>query len=150
MENVTLRSGLAWRSSASLALALAVGVLGVVMAHHPMLASGFRRMQTDLGDSRFIHYLLEHGYRWMRGEPGHRELWNPPIFYPLTSTPLIVQTISLGNPFYIISEDYRRALVYHHAPDVVGLLYVGTLSLVLALVGLRLFRRWKVYFEARL
>ena len=77
-------------------------------------------------------------------------LFATPIFYPLASTPPIVQAISLGNPFYIISEDYRRALVYHHAPDVVGLLYVAVLSLVLALVGLRLFRRWKVYFEARL
>jgi len=77
-------------------------------------------------------------------------LFGTPIFYPLASTPPIVQTISLGNPFYIISEGYRRTLVYHHVPDVVGLLYVAALSLILALAGLRLFRRWKGYFEARL
>jgi len=77
-------------------------------------------------------------------------LFATPIFYPLTSTPPIVQAISLGNPFYIISEGYRRTLVFHHVPDVVGLLYVSALSAVLTVVGLKLFRRYKRYFEARL
>ena len=48
-------------------LVLGIGVLGLVMAHHPMLFSGFRRIQTDLRDTRLIHYLLEHGYLWVRG-----------------------------------------------------------------------------------
>jgi lipopolysaccharide transport system permease protein len=77
-------------------------------------------------------------------------LFATPIFYPLASTPPFVQAISLGNPFYIISEGYRRTLVYHHLPDVIGLLYVAALSAVLAVVGLKLFRRYKRYFEARL
>ena len=67
---VKLPSGATWGSIVSVALALGIGVLGVVMAHYPMIVSGFRRIQTDLGDTRLIHYLLEHGYRWVRGEPG--------------------------------------------------------------------------------
>ena len=56
--------------------------LGVVMAHYPMIFSGFRRIQTDLGDTRLIHYLLEHGYLWVRRVPGHLDFWSPPFFYP--------------------------------------------------------------------
>ncbi len=63
-------------------LILAMGCTGVVMAHAPMIFSGFRRLQTDLGDSRYIHYMLEHGYRALVGEPQHRSFWNPPFFYP--------------------------------------------------------------------
>src|ERR1043166_6388433 len=70
-------------SIARVAWVLAIGVLGVMMVHHPMILSGFRRIQTDLGDSRLVHYLLEHGYRWVRGEPGHCDLWSPPFFYPV-------------------------------------------------------------------
>jgi lipopolysaccharide transport system permease protein len=77
-------------------------------------------------------------------------LFATPIFYPLTSTPPIVQTMSLANPFYILVEGYRRALIYHHTPDLTSLLYVAGLSAVLAVVGLKLFQRYKGYFEARL
>jgi lipopolysaccharide transport system permease protein len=77
-------------------------------------------------------------------------LFATPIFYPVQSTPAIMQTISAVNPFYIIAEGYRRSFIYHHAPDVIGLLYVGVLSLALAFVGLRLFRRYRGFFEARL
>ena len=77
-------------------------------------------------------------------------LFATPIFYPLASTPPIIQAISQGNPFYIISEDYRRALIYHQAPDLAGLFYVAALCVVLTIIGLRLFRHWKGYFEARL
>ncbi len=77
-------------------------------------------------------------------------LFSTPIFYPVSSTPAFIQAISVCNPFYIISDGYRRALIYHHAPNMIGLIYVGILSLVLAFVGLKLFRRYKGYFEARL
>jgi hypothetical protein len=54
---------------------------GLVMAFHPTLWSGFGRLQTDLGDTRLNNYLLEHGWRWLSGDPGVR-LWHPSFFYP--------------------------------------------------------------------
>jgi len=77
-------------------------------------------------------------------------LFATPIFYPVSSTPQILQTISAANPFHIIAEGYRRSLVFHDVPDVMGLVYVVALCIILALVGLKLFRRYKGYFEARL
>ncbi len=57
-------------------------VVGLCSWFHPVLLSGFERSVTDLGDSRFNHYLLEHAYQWMIGNPAHAELWSPPFFYP--------------------------------------------------------------------
>src|SRR5271157_4865662 len=79
-------------------LVLVIGVLGLVMAHHPMLFSGFRRIQTDLRDTRLIHYLLEHGYLWVCGIPEHRTFWNPPIFYPVSNS-----TVSGPNAAELVS-----------------------------------------------
>ena len=56
-------------------------VVGLLMAFHPTLLSGFGRLQTDLGDTRLNNYLLEHGWRCLSGEPGVR-LWHPPFFHP--------------------------------------------------------------------
>jgi len=36
----------------------------------------------DLGDGRLIPFLLEHGWRWLRRDALHRDLWSLPIFYP--------------------------------------------------------------------
>jgi lipopolysaccharide transport system permease protein len=77
-------------------------------------------------------------------------LFATPIVYPIQSMPDLIQRITLGNPFYIIADGYRRAFVYHDAPNLLGLAYVAVLSLVLAVGGLKLFRRCKVSFEARL
>ena len=81
-------------------LVLVIGVLGLVMAHHPMLFSGFRRIQTDLRDTRLIHYLLEHGYLWVCGIPEHRTFWNPPIFYPVSNTAAYSDLLLSVGPVY--------------------------------------------------
>jgi hypothetical protein len=56
-------------------------VVGLIMAFHPTLLSGFERLQTDLGDTRLNNFILEHGWRWLSGETGVR-LWHPSFFYP--------------------------------------------------------------------
>ena len=87
-------------------LVMVIGVAGVLMAHSPMILSGFRRLQIDLGDSRLIHYLLEHGYLWIRGAPGHREFWNPPFFYPAPNAAAYTDLfLTVGPPYWI----YRAA-----------------------------------------
>lgn len=57
---------------------------GLVMAHHQMVLSGFAVTQNDLGDTRFVHYLLEHALKWVLGEPLHQDYWSPPFFAPTT------------------------------------------------------------------
>ncbi|MBL8951792.1 MAG: hypothetical protein JNK82_13500 [Myxococcaceae bacterium] len=57
-------------------------VAGLVLAHHEMVLSGFAVTQNDLGDTRFVHYLLEHGLQWLLGNPLHADFWSPPYFAP--------------------------------------------------------------------
>src|SRR4051795_7155497 len=65
--------------------AIAAWIVGLLLQFHPMLLSGLRRMQSDWGDTRLNNYILEHGYRWLRGVPGHERFWSPPVFYPATN-----------------------------------------------------------------
>ncbi len=132
---VKLPSGATWGSIASVALALGIGVLGVVMAHYPMIASGFRRIQTDPGDTRLIHYLLEHGYRWMRGEPGHGHLWSPPFFYPAANAAAYSDLLLTVGPVYWL----WRAVV--GSPDVAFGLWMVSMSVLNYAAGLLLFRK---------
>ncbi len=54
----------------------------LLLVHHPMILSGLARVQTELGDTRFIMYAVEHTYLWLVSAPGHAILWNWPVFYP--------------------------------------------------------------------
>lgn len=73
-----------------------------------------------------------------------------PIFYPESSTPPLLQSISLLNPFYIICQIYRQALIFHQIPSILLLLYVSFISWALVTVGLNFFRRLKGTFESML
>ena len=72
----------------------------LLLAFHPMLFSGFERIPGDLGDARFINYLLEHNWRWLLREPLHRDLWCPPFFYPVTNTAAYSDLLLSAAPFY--------------------------------------------------
>lgn len=73
-----------------------------------------------------------------------------PIFYPVQSVPRFMQILTLGNPFFLISEAYRSVLISHQTPNLLGLLYVFTLAVVIFLGGLKTFRRVKGFFDAAL
>jgi hypothetical protein len=90
------------RYSLSSVLALTLGLLGLVQAFYPTFFSFFKHVQSDLGDTRFNHYILEHTYRWLLREPLHHSLWDPPFFYPAQNT-LAYSDMLLGvAPFYWI------------------------------------------------
>jgi hypothetical protein len=76
------------------------GVFGTVMAFHPIILSGFARMETDPADSRHLNYVLEHDFRWLVSRPGHTELWSPPIFFPEKNTAAYSETLLGVLPFY--------------------------------------------------
>ena len=116
-------------------LVTVIGVAGVLMAHSPMILSGFRKLQVDLGDSRLIHYLLEHGYLWIRGTPGHREFWNPPFFYPTPNTAAYTDIfLTVGPPYWM----YRAAGI---PVDLSFGLWMVTMSVLNYAAGVALFRK---------
>ncbi|WP_165064802.1 hypothetical protein [Paludisphaera rhizosphaerae] len=88
------RRGVQW------ALVVVVGLLGVFAAHHPMIFSGFSRIQTDLGDSRLLNYLLEHGWLWVNRTPGHDRFWDAPFFHPVKNVIAYTDSMFSYGPFY--------------------------------------------------
>jgi len=72
------------------------------MAFNPMIFSGFSLMQTDPGDTRFNHYLLEHSYRWITSAMPFDQFWNPGFFYPVKNTLAFSDILLSVAPFYWI------------------------------------------------
>jgi lipopolysaccharide transport system permease protein len=73
-----------------------------------------------------------------------------PIFYPIESMPEIVRKLTIANPFYVISEAYRSAILQHTSPRLELLAYVLLLSLLIFSLGLAAFRRIKGHFSSAL
>src|SRR5438309_1050388 len=65
-----------------LLLYLALLGYGLGFAFSPTLFSGFRRLQTDPGDTLLNHYFLEHSWRCVSQRDYKGTLWSPPFFYP--------------------------------------------------------------------
>jgi homopolymeric O-antigen transport system permease protein len=77
-------------------------------------------------------------------------LFATPIFYPIDALPKPMRIVTYANPFFVISEAYRQSLVYHQVPSVVGLVYLVVLAVLIGAPALLLFKRLKIYIEARL
>ncbi len=60
-------------------------IIGILLLAYPMITNR-ALLPGDLADTRFIHYLLEHGWLWIHQEELHTNLWNMPIFYDYKNT----------------------------------------------------------------
>jgi lipopolysaccharide transport system permease protein len=67
--------------------------------------------------------------------------WFTPVVYPVTILPPDVRALLGWNPMARLIEAYQQILVKGAAPDWLSLLPVLALSLLLCLLGMRLFRR---------
>ena len=117
--------------SAAVFTAIAAWGVGMLLQFHPMLLSGLRRMQSDWGDTRLNNYILEHGYRWLLGLPGHERFWSPPVFYPVPNTAAYADVLLGVAPFY---WPWRIAGFEPDTAFQLWLLTIATLNFVSALV----------------
>lgn len=84
----------------NLLIPLAVGAIGLTMAHHKMVLSGLGFIQSDQGDTRFVHFTMEHVLRWALGQPLHRDFWSPPSFFPVQGHMAWADVMAGAVPFY--------------------------------------------------
>jgi hypothetical protein len=111
-----------WHRALASGLVVLVGVLGILMTHHPMILSGLQRVQVSLIDTRFNNYVLEHAYRWSIGARNHTEFWNPPFFYPARNVAAYSDLLLSVAPVYMI---FRACGL---PPDTAMQLWMMTLS----------------------
>ena len=81
-------------------LMASVGFLGVMAVHHPMILSGFGRIQTDLADTRLLNYFIEHGWLWVSRAPRHERFWDAPFFHPVPNVMAYSDSMLSYGPFY--------------------------------------------------
>lgn len=88
-----------WSRTESLATFLLALLPGMLLAGWPLVRSGFADLPGDLGDARFIQYLLEHSWLWVTGDPQHR-LWDPPFYFPVTNVGAYSDIMVASGPIY--------------------------------------------------
>ena len=73
---------------------------GLLTLFYSSLITGFELLPGDNRDGRLNHYFLEHGWRWISGNPLHSSFWDAPFFYPHDNV-MGWSDILLGSaPFY--------------------------------------------------
>ncbi len=124
------------RLVSSLGIPVVACLVGLFWAYYPMVLSGFRRVETDLRDTPFNNYVLEHGYQWLRGAALHRDFWSPPIFYPHPNTAAYSDILLTVGPFYWIWRFLGAA------PDTSFQLWLFTVAILNFAGAYLLLRRW--------
>jgi len=69
-----------------------------------------------------------------------------PIFYPISYIPEGYRNIILLNPFALIINLYHDILYYNQQPDIIYLSISFVVSILIFLIGLRLFNKYKYSF----
>jgi hypothetical protein len=78
----------------------AVFVTGILCFCLRILDFNLSLIPGDLGDSRFIHFLLEHGHRWMTGHEA--SFWNAEFMYPFRNSIALSDNMLGTIPLYSV------------------------------------------------
>jgi len=89
-------------SRAFFILALATGLM---LQFYSLFFSGFQQTIWDQSDSRLVHFILEHGFQWLKGNPLDAHYLSPPVYNPhpgtLAYSELLVGALPLYAPLRI-------------------------------------------------
>lgn len=77
-----------------------VAILGIWYFCLRILGPGLEYIPGDKGDARFIHYLLEHGYLYLKGEQA--SFWSASFMYPYPHTIAISDNMMGTLPIYTL------------------------------------------------
>ncbi len=73
-------------------------IFGIWFYCFRILGLGFEFIPGDLGDARFINFLLEHGHQWMHGNT--EGFWDANFMYPFQNTIAISDNMLGTMPIY--------------------------------------------------
>jgi len=75
-------------------------LIGLWTSLVPLLGADGSRLPGDLIDSRFIGYVLEHGWLWLTGHEAG--FWSAPFYYPMTRTLALSDNMAGALPLYAL------------------------------------------------
>lgn len=73
-------------------------ILTILFLHNSVIFSGFKKIQTDPGDTRFNNYILEHIHKSIKN--GFKEFFSPNFFYPHKNNLFFSDLQIFYYPFY--------------------------------------------------
>jgi len=80
-------------------LPLVLLLAGLLLFPLSMMNTDFTRIPGDKGDARFNNYILEHGYKFVKGEVP--DYWDAPFLYPHKNTIALSDNLLGTLPVYI-------------------------------------------------
>ncbi|MBK5284594.1 MAG: hypothetical protein JJE25_04270 [Bacteroidia bacterium] len=90
-----------------LLLPLALLAAGLYFVPINIYQSDFSKVPGDFGDARFNNYILEHGYKFLRGDAD--KYWDAPFMYPYRNVVALsdnlIGTVPLYSMFRILGSD---------------------------------------------
>jgi hypothetical protein len=90
-------------------------LVGMIAVFHKTLVSGLRWTPGGQGDARHMNYILEHGWRWLVGDPSHAEFWSPPVLWPFENVAAFTDLLFGFGPMYwpwrVVGIEPRLAFV---------------------------------------
>ncbi len=83
---------------------IALLLAGLFFFFRPTLTSGFLRMQSDVGDTMFNNYLLEHSFRTVFDNNYKASSWSPAFFYPQQEALVYADNLWGAAPIYWLAR----------------------------------------------
>jgi hypothetical protein len=90
------------RSSAGIAIPLGILLLGLLVVHFGFLLGPGTQIPGSAGDTALLHFVLEHGFQWLRAGIVSRSFWDAPFFYPHHNSMAYSEVLLGLLPFYAI------------------------------------------------
>lgn len=75
-------------------------IVGLFFFFRPTFTSGFALMQSDIGDTMFNNYLLEHSFRTVFDNNYQASAWSPDFFYPQEKVLVYADNLWGAAPIY--------------------------------------------------
>lgn len=81
-------------------------LIGLLIFCYPMILNP-DNMPGEIVDSRFVNYILEHYYLFLKQAPTHSSFWTLPMFYPMKDTLALSETLLGISPIYILIRFFK-------------------------------------------
>ncbi|MBN8560517.1 MAG: hypothetical protein J0L70_08355 [Leptolyngbya sp. UWPOB_LEPTO1] len=91
---------------------IVISLIGTLMMYSPTILSGFTKIQAERGDTRILHYFLEHSFQLLVNRNYTGTLWSPSFFYPFKNALAFSENLFGCAPIYWL---FRSVLNPDHA-----------------------------------
>ena len=83
-------------------------IIGLLIFFYPMFSSNFDLMPSNGLEVKYINYVLEHSWLFLKGAELHKSLWDMPFNYPIKNTLALNDTLISIMPLYWLNRAFFK------------------------------------------